>query len=111
MTDDELRKLAALAASLCGCYGGITKQQAEHMTINSFRKYPKKFFIDTLKIGMELHGFGNKTAEFEEKINDPKFDPLFKPGSDDLIPPEEEILDPTDVPDNVVIEKEGEEGV
>lgn len=102
-------QLAYLAASICASYGIISNRQAEHMTIQSFSKYTKKMFVDTMKIGMAMHGYENKIEEFEEKINDPKFDCLFRPGTDVEIPPEEEIVSEEDLPDNVVIEKEDDQ--
>lgn len=110
MTDEELKNLAYLAASICGCYGCVTKRQAEHMTVESFKKYPKKFFIDTMKIGMEIHGFGNKVDEFEEKMNDPRFDVLFNEDAKWDVPPEEEVVSEGEVPTDAVIEKEVEDG-
>ena len=119
MEDLTLEQKAYLAASICASYGAVSKKQAEHMTINSFRRYTRKFFIDTIKIGMEIHGYSAKIPELEEKLNDPKFDELFATDYEGIFTavaeltekisadiPEEEIVSEEDLPDNVVIEKE-----
>lgn len=100
--EESKENLAYLAASLCYCYGAVPKKVSEHMTVNSFSKYTKRMFVETMKIGMAMHGFDAKIDEFDEKISDPRFDVLFK--EDDI--KDEEIVDPADLPENVVIEKE-----
>lgn len=100
---ESKENLAYLAASICYCYGAVPKHISEHMTVASFSKYTKKFFIDTMKIGIEMHGFGAKAEEFEEKISDAKFDCLFLPDPDI---PDEEIMNPEDIPEGAVIVKE-----
>ena len=98
---ESKENLAYLAASLCYCYGAVPKRVSEHMTVKSFSNYTRKMFVDTMKIGMEMHGYGAKIEEFDEKIGDPKFDCLFKPDE-----PDEVVMDPKDIPEDVVISKE-----
>lgn len=98
MTEEQL---AYLAASICVSYGAVPQKVADHMTVESFKKYPKKLFIDTMLIGAEMHGYEAKINEFREKLSDPRFDCLF---GEDI--PDEEIVDPIDLPDDVVIKKE-----
>lgn len=103
MTDSRNTKegLASLMASICVSYGAITQKQADHMSINSFNKYPKKMFVETMLIGAEMHGYSAKIDEFREKLNDSRFDILF---NEDV--PEEEIVDEKDIPEGAVIVKE-----
>ena len=96
-------QLVYLLASICTCYGAVPKNVADHMTEKSFGKYTKSYFVDTMKIGMHMRGYSAKISEFEEKMNDPRFDCLFLP---EPKAPAEEVIDPEDLPEGVVIEKE-----
>ena len=85
MTDDELKKLAYSAASILKAYNIINEKQFKGMTVNSFNKYTKKYFLGSIKIRCAIVGISEeKWLECNYKLADPKFNPLFKPGENDF---------------------------